>query len=78
MRSPRRSNLGEFRLQRERTDETRNGISDIAGVPRAGGKIGITFTLLPPHCMQTKCRCFGTSTKIISFQSLSSSNVFTA
>jgi hypothetical protein len=28
--------------------------------------------------VQTKCRCFGTSTKIISFQSFNSSNVFTA
>ena len=48
------------------------------GVPFAGGKIGITFTFLPPHFEQTKCRCLGTSTKIISFQSFSSSNVFTA
>ena len=49
-----------------------------AGVPLAGGKVGITFTFLPPHFEQTKCRCFGTSTKIMSFQSFSSSNVVTA
>jgi hypothetical protein len=32
----------------------------------------------PPHFEQTSRRCCGTSTKIMSFQSLSSSNVFTA
>jgi hypothetical protein len=47
-------------------------------MPLAGGKIGITFTFPPPHFEQTKCRCFGTSTKITSFQSVSSSKVFTA
>ena len=31
--------------------------------------MGITLTFVPPHFVQTKCRCFGTSTKIISFQS---------
>jgi hypothetical protein len=47
-------------------------------VPRAGGKIGITLMFRPPHWVQTKCRCWGTSTKIMSFQSFNSSNVFTA
>jgi hypothetical protein len=37
--------------------------------------MGITFTFRPPHFEQTKRRCCGTSTKIMSFQSLSSSKV---
>jgi hypothetical protein len=31
------------------------------GVPFAAGKIGITLTFLAPHCVHTKCRCWGTS-----------------
>jgi hypothetical protein len=48
------------------------------GVPFAGEKIDITFTFELPHCEHTSRLCFGTSTKIMSFHSFSSSNVFTA
>jgi hypothetical protein len=58
--------------------QRRYGYLPYPGVPLAGGKIGITLTFLPRHFEQTKCRWLGTSTKIISFQSLSSLNVFTA
>src|SRR6476620_1358661 len=44
-------------------------------VPFAGGKIGITLTFALPHCEQTRRRCLGTPTKIMSFQSCNSSNV---
>jgi len=76
--------LTRRRVHRRRAPGSRSGRSERVGlvsIPRSAastGNIGITFTLRLPHFEQTGCRCFGTSTKTMSFQSLSSSNVFTA